>query len=154
MTATISSSNTVPTLSGQENINTTPLPGSVSVLIIIHAIFLGGSFVLLFPLGVIILRWFGSVRIHYLMQLTAVIICIVGLGIAIAFSEMDPEYRDMGEGHQIIGIVTVAGLLVQSIFGYVHHINYQSLGRRTWVSHLHMWTGRVLVVIGMLNTVL
>jgi hypothetical protein len=50
-------SSTVPQISGTINIGATPLPGSVAVFVIIHAICLGGAFVLVFPLGVVILRF-------------------------------------------------------------------------------------------------
>ena len=154
MPKTLSSTSVKPAISGTSNINTQALPGSVSVLVIIHAICLGGAFVLLFPLGVVVLRWFGFVKLHWMLQIFAAFVCVIGLVVAIVLSLMDPEYKGLDEGHQIIGIVVVAALFLQGALGYVHHRNYKKLGRRTWVSHAHLWTGRVLIVIGMLNAVL
>ena len=154
MPKTLSSTSVKPVISGTSDINTKPLPGSVAILVIIHAICLGGAFVFIFPLGVIVLRWFGSVKLHWMLQIFATFICVIGLVVAIVLTVMDPEYKGLDEGHQIIGIVAVAALFLQGALGYVHHRKYTKLGRRTWFSHAHLWTGRILIIIGMLNAVL
>jgi len=154
MTATRSNSTAIPSIDGKSNIDVKPLPGSVSSLIIVHAVCLAGSFVLLFPLGVVALRWFGWFRSHWLFQILASLISIVGLILAIAFSIMDPLYDSFGEAHQILGIVVVAVLFVQPLLGIFHHRNYKKDGRRTWFSYSHLWVGRVVIVLGMVNTVL
>lgn len=154
MPKTLSATAVTPAVSGTLNINTKALPGSVAVLVIIHAICLGGAFVFLFPLGIVILRWFASVRFHWMLQVFAVVVSAVGLAFAIVLSIMDPEYKGLDEGHQVIGIVVVAALFLQGALGYVHHANYKKCERRTWASHAHLWTGRVVIVVGMLNTVL
>jgi hypothetical protein len=155
MTATGSNDSTaIPSISGTSNINVKPLPGSISVLVIIHAVCLAGSFLLLFPLGVVVLRWFGRFKWHWMLQIVATFICVIGLVIAVVLSIMDPEYVFFSEGHQIIGIVVVAALIVQALLGYLHHRDYTKLGRRTWFSHSHLWVGRVVIVMGMINAVL
>ena len=80
--------------------------------------------------------------------------CVLGLVIAIAFSAMDPEYDSFGEGHQIIGIVAVVALIIQAVLGWKHHQDYKKIGRRTVISHSHLWVGRVTIVLGMINAVL
>jgi hypothetical protein len=154
MPKTLSATALTPAVSGTSNINTKALPRSVAVLVILHAICLGGAFVFLFPLGVLILRWFASVRFHWMLQVFAAFVSTIGLVVAVALSLMDPEYKGLDEGHQIIGIVVVAALFVQAGLGYVHHANYKQSERRTWASHAHLWTGRVIIIVGMLNTVL
>ena len=154
MTATKSNSGAVPSISGEADIDVKPLPSSVPVLIIVHAVCLTGSFLLLFPLGVVALRWFKMVRVHWMLQVLATLICLLGLVIAIAFSAMDPEYNAFGEGHQVIGIIVVVALIVQTGTGYKHHQDYKKIGRRTWISYSHLWIGRVVIVLGMVNAVL
>ena len=154
MPKTISTTATTPAISGTLNINTKALPGSVAILVIIHAICLGGAFVFVFPLGIVILRWFASVRFHWMLQVFAVAASTFGLAVAIVLSIMDPEYKGLDEGHQIIGIVVVVALFLQAALGYVHHANYKKYEGRTWASHAHLWTGRVVIVVGMLNAVL
>jgi len=154
MAAAQSESGNIPSISGKTDIHTSELPHSVYMLIIVHAICLAGPFGILFPLGVIFLRWFGQVKTHWVLQFLASLICAVGLAVAIAFSAMDLEYSSFNRGHQILGIVVVAALPLQSVFGYIHHLRYKQVGRRTLNSHLHLWTGRAVIVLGMINTVL
>jgi hypothetical protein len=45
-------------------------------------------------------------------------------------------------------------LILQVILGYMHHTNFKRVGGRTWVSFTHMWTGRMVIIVGMVNTVL
>ena len=154
MTATRSNSSAIPAISGKANIGVTPLPSSTSALISIHAVCLAGSFLLLFPLGVIALRWFRWVRVHWIFQVFAAVVCVLGLVIAVAFSAMDPEYSDFDQGHQIIGIVAVVALVAQALLGYQHHRNYKRTGQRTLVSLSHVWIGRTVIVLGMVIAVL
>ena len=89
-----------------------------------------------------------------MLQIFATIVCVLGLVIAISFSALDPEYNAFDEGHQIIGIVAVVALFIQALLGYQHHRNYKKTGQRTVVSHSHLWIGRVVIVLGMVNAVL
>lgn len=156
MTATKVSNSTVviPSIAGNYDLDVIPLPDAVPTFIIIHAICFAGSFFLLFPLGVVALRWFGRVRWHWMLQALATLICVLGFAMAFAFSFMDPEYHSFNESHQVIGIIVVAALIVQVCLGYSHHRNYQKLAQRTWVSISHLWVGRVVIVLGMVNAIL
>lgn len=143
-----------PNISGTSNINTTPLPSSFSALVIIHAICLAGSFLLLFPVGVMLLRWFGLFKFHWMLQVAASAICFLGLICAIAMSVIDPEFASFNQAHQILGIIAVAVLFPQIYFGYAHHRNYKKLGQRTTISHFHLWSGKLIVLLGMVNAVI
>lgn len=154
MTKAQTTSSAIPQILGNSDINTTLLPSSVGPLIVVHAVCLGGSFVLLFPLGIILLRWWGSFKLHWIIQLLATTISVAGLVAAVALSMLDPEYRSFGKGHQIIGLVLVGYLLFQVALGYFHHLQYQKTKRRSWLSHLHLWLGRGVIIFGMINAVL
>lgn len=53
-----------------------------------HALIMTGAFVILFPLGVLFLRVFEKVILHWLNQAFAVLVVIVGAGIGIYISLM------------------------------------------------------------------
>lgn len=89
-----------------------------------------------------------------MMQIFATTVCIFGLVFAIAFSAMDPEYNTFNQGHQIIGIVAVVALVVQAALGYQHHQGYKKYGKRTLITHSHLWLGRLVIVVGMINAIL
>ena len=89
-----------------------------------------------------------------MLQIFATVVCVLGLVIAITFSAMDPEYDTFNQGHQIIGILAVVALFIQALLGYQHHRNYKKTGQRTVVSHSHLWIGRAVIVLGIVNAVL
>jgi Eukaryotic cytochrome b561 len=154
MSATQTNSTSIPSISGTANLNTTALPGSVAALVLLHAICLGGSFIILFPLGVGLLRFFDSFRLHWMLQIIATVACIIGLAVAVVLSVMDVEYDSFNTAHQVVGILVVAALFFQAALGYIHHKNFKKVGGRTWASYAHLWTGRIVILAGMVNTVL
>lgn len=53
--------------------------------------------------------------------------------------------------HPIIGVVLLALVAVQPLLGFLHHRRYRRTQRRGAVSHLHLWNGRVLIALGIVN---
>ena len=53
--------------------------------------------------------------------------------------------------HPIIGILVFVLLFFQPLLGVVHHIQFKKHARRTVWSHAHLWLGRVVVTLGMIN---
>lgn len=42
-------------------------------------------------------------------------------------------------------------MLVQVALGWMHHRNYVKYQRRNWVSYCHIWYGRALIIVGIIN---
>jgi predicted permease len=57
----------------------------------------------------------------------------------------------LNNSHPIIGIVLFIALFFMPIFGLLHHSNFKKYGRRTFWSHAHLWLGRVVITLGMIN---
>lgn len=53
--------------------------------------------------------------------------------------------------HPVIGILIFILLFVQPILGIFHHSNYKKYQRRTLWSYGHLWNGRVVITLGMIN---
>jgi hypothetical protein len=53
--------------------------------------------------------------------------------------------------HPIIGIVVFLALLFQPVLGILHHLGFKRHGRRTFISHLHIWIGRIMITLGIVN---
>lgn len=53
--------------------------------------------------------------------------------------------------HPIIGIVIFAFLFFQPILGILHHIGFKKTGRRSFISYVHLWLGRILITLGIIN---
>ena len=45
----------------------------------------------------------------------------------------------------------MSGMLVQPWLGYWHHRRYRVLRKQTVWTHTHVWLGRVLLVLGIVN---
>lgn len=53
--------------------------------------------------------------------------------------------------HTILGTVVVALLLLQPVFGYLHHRRFMTTQKRGKMTLFHVWYGRILILLGMLN---
>jgi hypothetical protein len=50
-----------------------------------------------------------------------------------------------------LGVILVALISLQPIFGLIHHIKYLKTQSRGIFGHLHCWYGRALMIIGIVN---
>ena len=57
----------------------------------------------------------------------------------------------MDNKHPIIGLVVFSMLFFQPITGIVHHLIYRRKQERTAFAHVHMWLGRALIILGVIN---
>lgn len=53
--------------------------------------------------------------------------------------------------HPIIGIVVFVMLAFQPLLGWIHHRQFKRYQRRQMASHLHLWDGRIAIVLGIVN---
>ncbi|KAK5691317.1 hypothetical protein LTR17_025683 [Elasticomyces elasticus] len=59
------------------------------------------------------------------------------------------DYLDDGQAK--LGIAIFAIMILQPAFGFLHHHLYKKSQRRTAWSHVHVWIGRVAIVVGIIN---
>ncbi len=60
-------------------------------------------------------------------------------------------FQAEAKNHTIIGTVVVAALAIQPFLGVLHHRHYVVNQARGAVSHVHIWWGRSLMAIGVIN---
>ncbi|ORY62055.1 uncharacterized protein BCR38DRAFT_437282 [Pseudomassariella vexata] len=128
----------------------------------IHGILAAVAFVALFPLGSIFMRvipgrfaWI----IHGITQMIAYIVYIAGAALGIYLVRMvqiPPNNSSLLEmeqtrAHPIIGLVVLAVLFLQPVLGWIHHIRFKALGRRTAWSYAHLFIGRTTITLGIIN---
>jgi hypothetical protein len=127
-------------------------PENYDKVVMAHAILGGISFVVLFPLGAIFLRLVnvsGFVLIHAAIQLFALSIAIVVLGLGIWMANSSDQ---LDLAHPILGIVVIGCLLLQPLTGAAHHLLYRRDGhRRKLLAVPHVWWGRAFVTVGIIN---
>ena len=119
-------------------------------IVSIHGCLLSTSFLML-SVGVLAIRsgLAKSFKFHWLIQAIAggVITLGYGLGIILSFSH-GGHFNTI---HQLMGLLVAPTIILQSLFGYWHHVNFVKSGRRTAVSVYHVWLGRILILLGNFN---
>lgn len=117
-----------------------------------HGILGSLAWVIFLPLGAIVVRLLKSPNtwlIHGAIQLFGLVLFVVnfGQGIWMAMTGMFP----LKSYHPAIGIVLFAFAWTQPFTGYAHHLLYKKKGGRTIISHIHIWLGRALITLGMIQ---
>lgn len=57
----------------------------------------------------------------------------------------------INQPHAVIGIILFILAFFQPILGVLHHSNYKKFQTRTAASHGHIWLGRILITLGIIN---
>ncbi|PIB01261.1 hypothetical protein CB0940_00125 [Cercospora beticola] len=126
---------------------------SYSTKVIAHAVLATVAFGFLFPAGGILIRlasFRGLWVIHAVWQLLAYVLYIAAFGLGVWLVRTGPRNM-LHDPHPIIGIVLLGLLFFQPFFGLLHHFLFRKHLRRTLWSYLHLWLGRIVVTLGIIN---
>jgi len=118
-----------------------------------HGFLMAIAFLILFPFGALTIRLLsfkGFVWIHAGLQLFAYAVAITGMGIGIWLAVTEGYLKSV-TAHPIIGLVVVFALIFQPILGLIHHSLYRKTSRRTFWAVAHVWFGRALIILGVIN---
>ena len=120
-----------------------------------HAVLAALAFVILFPSGGILIR-LGSFRglwlVHGLLQIFAYIVYIAAFGIGIWMVKSAPAQAGVWHNaHPIIGTILFVVLFFQPFLGFLHHIMFKKHSRRVVWSYGHIWLGRIIITLGIIN---
>lgn len=61
------------------------------------------------------------------------------------------RYKQIHKYHPIIGLTIISALLFQPALGYLHHAVYVRQHRRSIWSTLHVWWGRVVLTLAIIQ---
>lgn len=117
-----------------------------------HAILMIIAFVILFPFSALTLYFFPSFGImttHAPLQLFAITLAVAGMGLGIT---MATDSNQLAESHAIIGILVISWLILfQPALGYLQHRYFRKTGSKSVFAYLHRWSGRTMIVLGVIN---
>ncbi|KAK3680860.1 hypothetical protein B0T22DRAFT_474268 [Podospora appendiculata] len=120
-----------------------------------HALFMSAAFMVLFPLGVVLMRvpaagkGASPFRRHWVVQVVALALTWAGVAVGVAMT----HGRMPRTVHQWVGLGIAVALGLQAVLGWRHHMVFLRIRRRTWVSVAHVWLGRSALVFGWANVV-
>ncbi|KAK6346074.1 hypothetical protein TWF730_010406 [Orbilia blumenaviensis] len=117
----------------------------------IHGILMGLAFAVFFPLGAIIIRVMPRPHhadAHMVVQIIGFALSIAGLAYGVMLAE---DLRYLKKTHPVIGMVVMGGLFFQPIVGFIHHWLFKAKGKRTILADIHVYWGRALLILGIVN---
>ncbi|KAK5163555.1 uncharacterized protein LTR77_010504 [Saxophila tyrrhenica] len=117
-----------------------------------HGTIASFAILVLFPLGAILIRVTSERRlvwVHAGIQILAYVMLFVAMGMGIRIASSGQLFHNY---HPFIGIFMVVVIFFQVCDGLLHHSQWlQNKKRRTRLAYVHIWMGRALIVIGMIN---
>ncbi|CZR34725.1 uncharacterized protein FPRO_01154 [Fusarium proliferatum ET1] len=114
-----------------------------------HGIIMSIVFIAGYPLGAILMPMLGKWLIHAGWQVVMLLLMWAGFGLGYVYA------RDGGywgkQAHTRMGTAVCALMTLQPVLGYMHHRYFVSHRKRGVVSHVHIWFGRALIIVGIVN---
>ncbi|KAM7224297.1 ATP synthase subunit H, mitochondrial [Rhypophila decipiens] len=118
-------------------------------VLVAHGIIMALVMAILYPLGSLLMPLLGNWKVHAAWQTVSFILMWVGFGIGVKCA-LDRESL-FKQAHTILGTVVVCLMFIQPILGFVHHRHFVAHQSRGMVSYAHIWYGRALLVLGVVN---
>jgi len=139
-------------------------------ILVAHGVIMAITFAALYPIGSFLMPLLGKWWVHAVWQTISFILMWVGFGLGVQ-AAIDRDYvsaalrywfsypsRDANDlpqifkqAHTILGTVVVCLLVIQPGMGFLHHRYFVNNQRRGVVSYVHIWWGRALLVLGVVN---
>ncbi|EME89786.1 wall-associated receptor kinase-like protein [Pseudocercospora fijiensis CIRAD86] len=122
--------------------------------LIAHAVLATLAFGFFFPVGGIMIRlasFRGLWWIHGLFQIFAYILYIAAFALGVYMVTQSPIDDMLHNVHPIIGIILLVLIFFQPILGFLHHLMFKKYSRRTFWSYGHLWLGRIVITLGIIN---
>ncbi|KAI7228196.1 hypothetical protein KC330_g8030 [Hortaea werneckii] len=118
---------------------------------IIHGFIMCLTFVIIFPLGALILRLLERVILHAAVQFIGMILVTAATAGGIVVSRLYVRSKDFATAHQILGILLFIALWLQLGLGILHHRIFKKQQRKTLMGKIHLYLGPIAVLIGIIN---
>ncbi|KAF2469130.1 CBD9-like protein, partial [Lindgomyces ingoldianus] len=117
----------------------------------IHTVVMCGTFVILFPIGVIFLRLLEKVRWHAWIQGFGMVLAVLGVGVGIKLGLEYNHSKNVNSAHQILGLFVVVFTIAQFTLGFIHHRIYKKHSRPTIMGKIHLYMGPFILLAGAIN---
>lgn len=114
-----------------------------------HGVIMALVMVILYPLGSLLMPLIGKWFVHAGWQTVAFLLMWAGFGLGVrAALDRDMIFK---QAHTIFGTVIVCLLVIQPVIGLLHHNHYAKHQSRGPFSLAHIWWGRLMIILGIIN---
>lgn len=137
-------------------------------ILAVHAVFGTLAWAFFAPLGAIFLRLniptVSLLKFHVITQIFVYAMTVVATGLGIWLAIGASKYGSVWtDGHVIIGLIVFSIASIQPWLGWIHHIVFKrrlikykkgiptTKPGRTTVARAHLWLGRILILLGVIN---
>ena len=115
----------------------------------LHGFLMVGAFMVLYPLGVYLIRSPRptAFNLHWTVQALGSV-CVV-LSAIVAYVNS----HSISIKHQYLGLAIVGLVIAQGVLGWRHHMQYLQTKSKSWMSRAHTWLGRCIFPLGFINII-
>ncbi|GAB1310526.1 Integral membrane protein [Madurella fahalii] len=127
----------------------TQITASRATIVVAHGIIMALVMAVLYPLGSLLMPLLGKWWVHAAWQTIAFALMWAGFGLGVQTAQA----RGMlfNQTHTLFGTVIIALLGIQPLLGFLHHRHYLKTQSRGVISYAHIWWGRILMILGVVN---
>ncbi|KAI9763461.1 MAG: hypothetical protein M1840_000475 [Geoglossum simile] len=118
-----------------------------------HCIVMSLTFLVLLPIGAILMRVLSFpslVYIHAIAQLFSLTLALSGFALGVWYIRTTKQPFS-SQPHYILGTAVISMLLLQPFFGFLHHAMYRQYERKTFMTLIHVWYGRLIFLLALVN---
>ncbi|KAK3075969.1 hypothetical protein LTR53_000273 [Teratosphaeriaceae sp. CCFEE 6253] len=117
----------------------------------IHGFIMCLTFVVIFPVGALILRSLQRVIMHAVVQAIGLFLVCCATAGGIVISTQYNRSKHFASAHQILGILLLLALLSQLGLGIVHHRLFKQTQHPTMMGKIHRYLGPTVILFGIIN---
>ncbi|KAK3075142.1 hypothetical protein LTR53_001826 [Teratosphaeriaceae sp. CCFEE 6253] len=117
----------------------------------IHGFIMCLTFVVIFPVGALILRSLQRVILHAVVQAIGLFLVCCATAGGIVISTQYNRSKHFASAHQILGILLLLALLSQLGLGIVHHRLFKQTQHPTMMGKIHRYLGPTVILFGIVN---
>ncbi|KAJ9605648.1 hypothetical protein H2200_009497 [Cladophialophora chaetospira] len=118
-----------------------------------HGFLMVAAFLIVFPGGLLLLRVFEKVWLHWGVQSLGLLMTILGVGVGIAISKKNKISPNLTAPHQILGFVVVALGISAWIVGLIGHSIYRRTKQPAKIMKGHRVLGPLTLGLGLANCI-
>nr|POE68799.1 hypothetical protein CFP56_66813 [Quercus suber] len=120
----------------------------------IHGAVMSLTFIVIFPLGALLLRVFQRVLAHIIVQCIGLVLFLMATAGGIVVSQAYNRSKNFNSAHQVIGILLLLALFAQLGLGILNHRIFKKENRTTIMGKIHRFLGPGIMLFGLVNACL
>ena len=117
----------------------------------IHGLVMSFVFIIVLPIGALLLRVWRKVMGHIVVQTIGVVLFCMAFAGGCVVSLQFNRSKNFNSAHQVIGILLLLAMLSQYALGVVHHRIFKKEQRKTVFGKVHRFLGPSIIFIAIIN---